>query len=86
MNGNAGRDHWADCFSVLMAGGGVEGGRIVGASEKWGGGVAERLVTPQDLLATIYHVLGIPLDTHFNDSSGRPVAITSGAPIKELFA
>jgi uncharacterized protein (DUF1501 family) len=85
MNGNAGRDHWADCFSVLLAGGGIEGGRIVGSSEKWGGGVAHRLVTPLDLLATIYHLLGIPLDTAYNDSSGRPVPITSGSPIKELF-
>ena len=85
MNGNAGRDHWADCFSVLLAGGGIEGGRVVGSSEKWGGGVAQRLVTPQDLLATIYHLLGIPLDTAYNDASGRPVPITSGSPIKELF-
>ena len=85
MNGNAGRDHWADCFSVLLAGGGIEGGRVVGSSEKWGGAVAQRLVTPQDLLATIYHLLGIPLDTAYNDASGRPVPITSGSPIKELF-
>jgi uncharacterized protein (DUF1501 family) len=85
MNGNAGRDHWADCFSVLLAGGGIAGGRIVGASEKWGGSVAERLVTPQDLLATIYELLGIPLETFYNDASGRPVPITSGAPVRELF-
>jgi hypothetical protein len=86
MNGHAGRDHWADCFSVLLAGGGIQGGRVVGASEKWGGGVQERPVTPPDLLATIYHTLGIPLDTHFEDASGRPVSIVgSGRPIAELF-
>jgi len=85
MNGHAGRDHWADCFSVLLAGGGIQGGRVVGASEKWGGGVLERPVTPLDLLATIYHLLGIPLDTHFEDASGRPVSIVgSGKPIGEL--
>jgi uncharacterized protein (DUF1501 family) len=85
MNGNAGRDHWADCFSVLLAGGGIHGGRVVGASEKWGGSVMQRPVTPLDLLATIYHVLGIPLDTHFEDASGRPVSIVgSGKPIGEL--
>ena len=85
MNGHAGRDHWADCFSVLLAGGGIQGGRVVGASEKWGGGVHERPVTPPDLLATIYHTLGIPLDTHFEDASGRPVSIAgSGRPIAEL--
>ena len=85
MNGHAGRDHWSDCFSVLLAGGGMKGGQIVGASEKWGGGVLERPVTPLDLLATIYHTLGIPLDTHFEDASGRPVSIIgSGQPISEL--
>ena len=85
MNGNAGRDHWSDCFSVLLAGGGIKGGCTVGASERWGGGVQERLVTPPDLLATIYHLMGIPLDTHYADTSGRPVAITAGSPIRELF-
>lgn len=86
MNGHAGRDHWSDCFSVLLAGGGIQGGRIVGASEKWGGGVQERLVTPLDLLATIYHALGVPLDTHYDDVSGRPTSIVgSGLPLQELF-
>ncbi|MGE5192446.1 MAG: DUF1501 domain-containing protein, partial [Deltaproteobacteria bacterium] len=85
INGHAGRDHWSDCFSVMLAGGGIQGGRVVGASEKWGGGVKDRLVTPLDLLATIYHLLGIPLDTHYDDSSGRPVSIVgSGRPIQEL--
>ncbi|HEY2250696.1 MAG TPA: DUF1501 domain-containing protein [Planctomycetaceae bacterium] len=85
MNGHAGRDHWADCFSVMLAGGGIQGGRVVGASEKWGGGVSARLVTPGDLLATIYKLLEIPLDTHYEDSSGRPVSIVgSGRPIDEL--
>lgn len=85
MNGHAGRDHWSDCFSVLLAGGGIQGGRIVGASEKWGGGVQERLVTPLDLLATIYDRLGVSLDTHYDDASGRPVSIVgSGRPIQEL--
>ncbi len=85
MNGHAGRDHWSDCFSVLLAGGGLKGGRVVGASEKWGGGVHERLVTPLDLLATVYHTLGIPLDTHYEDVSGRPTSIVGGGqPIQEL--
>ncbi|MCH2202030.1 MAG: DUF1501 domain-containing protein [Fuerstiella sp.] len=85
INGHAGRDHWSNCFSVLLTGGGIQGGRIVGASEKWGGAVQERLVTPLDLLATIYQTLGISLDTHFKDASGRPVSIVgSGRPIHEL--
>jgi uncharacterized protein (DUF1501 family) len=85
MNGHAGRDHWSDCFSVLLAGGGIRGGQVVGASERWGGGVQDRLVTPQDLLATIYSQLGISLDTHYIDGSGRPVSIIgSGRVIEEL--
>jgi uncharacterized protein (DUF1501 family) len=85
MNGHAGRDHWSNCFTVMLAGGGIQGGRIVGASEKWGGGVRERLTTPLDVLATIYHALGISLETHYDDSTGRPVSIIdSGRPIREL--
>ena len=85
INGHAGRDHWSDCFSVMLAGGGIQGGRVVGASEKWGGGVKDRLVTPLDLLATVYHLLGIPLETHYLDASDRPVSIVgSGKPIQEL--
>ncbi|HUY91830.1 MAG TPA: DUF1501 domain-containing protein [Pirellulales bacterium] len=85
INGHAGRDHWANCFSVLLGGGGLHGGRIVGASEPRGGNVAERPVSPHDLLATLYHALGIPLDTHFNDATGRPVSIVNtGRPIREL--
>ena len=85
INGHAGRDHWSDCFSILLTGGGIQPGRVVGASEKWGGGVKERLVRPLDLLATIYHVMGIPLNTHYKDASGRPVSIVGeGKPIQEL--
>ena len=85
INGHAGRDHWSNCFSVVFGGGGIEGGRVVGASEKFGGDVKERLVTPLDLLATIYHTLGIPLTTHYEDSTGRPVSIVDrGRPIREL--
>ncbi len=85
INGHAGRDHWSNCFTVMFAGGGLRGGQIVGASEKWGGGVRERLVTPLDLLATVYETLGISLDTHFEDGSGRPVSIVdTGRPIAGL--
>ncbi len=85
MNGHAGRDHWSNCFTVMLAGGGIQGGRVVGASEKWGGGVKERLTSPLDVLATIYQTLGIPLELHYEDSTGRPVSIIdSGRPIREL--
>ncbi len=86
INGHAGRDHWSNCFSVLLGGGGLKGGQIVGASEPRGGDVQDRPVTPQDVLATIYRVLDIPLDLHLRDASGRPVSIVgAGKPIHELF-
>ena len=85
INGHAGRDHWSNCFTVMFAGGGMKGGQVIGASEKYGGGVLERAVTPLDLLATIYQTLGIPLSTHYDDSSGRPTSIVdTGKPIREL--
>ena len=85
INGHAGRDHWSKCFTVMLAGGGIQGGRVVGASEKWGGDVKERAATPLDVMATIYQQLGIPLTTHYEDSTGRPVSIVgSGKPIHEL--
>ena len=85
INGHAGRDHWSNCFTVMLAGGGLKGGQIVGASEKFGGGVQERLTLPLDVYATIYKQLGISLDTHFDDSSGRPISIVGpGKPIHEL--
>ena len=63
INGHAGRDHWSNCFSVLIGGGGLKGGQVVGASEPRGGRVRERPISPADLLATLYQALGIPLDT-----------------------
>ncbi|MSQ93647.1 MAG: DUF1501 domain-containing protein [Gemmataceae bacterium] len=85
INGHAGRDHWSNCFSVLIGGGGLRGGQVVGASEPRGGRVSERPVSPADLLATLYQALSIPLDTHYEDASGRPVSIVGpGRPIHEL--
>jgi uncharacterized protein (DUF1501 family) len=85
INGHAGRDHWSNCFTVMLAGGGLKGGTVVGASEKFGGGVTERLTIPLDLFATIYQTLGIPLETHYEDASGRPISIIGeGSPIHEL--
>lgn len=85
INGHAGRDHWPECFSVLLGGGGLKGGQVVGASEPRGGKVAERPVSPSDLLATLYQTLGISLETHYQDASGRPVSIVgAGKPIQEL--
>jgi len=81
-----GRNHWPVVSSVMLAGGGFRHGQVIGATEKDGGNVKERPVTPQDLAATIYHHFGIPLNTTYEDFSGRPNAIVmnGGKPIAEL--
>ncbi|MCG8399400.1 DUF1501 domain-containing protein, partial [Bacillus atrophaeus] len=62
INANSGRDHWPFCYSILLGGGGVKGGRVVGASDKSGAYPASDPYRPEDLLATIYHCLGVDLD------------------------
>src|SRR5205823_5292516 len=57
-----GRDHWPHCYSLVMAGGGVRGGQVIGASDELAAYPTERPVTPDDFLATIYSTLGLPLD------------------------
>jgi hypothetical protein len=86
INGAAGRDHWGPCFSVALAGGGVKGGAVHGASDKLAAYPKDGRVTPQDLHATIYHCLGIPCDTEIHDSVGRPLAICRGEPVKQILA
>jgi uncharacterized protein (DUF1501 family) len=86
INGNAGRDHWPNVFSAAMAGGGIQGGRVVGASDVHGGEPAENPKTPQDVLATIYRHLSIDTRAQYTDFSGRPhPVLPSGEPITELF-
>jgi hypothetical protein len=70
-----GRDHWGDAFSVMLAGGGLQQGVVVGATNARAEYPVEREVAPHDLLATVYRVLGIDPGTHFLDFSGRPVAL-----------
>lgn len=80
-----GRDHWPVVMSMLMAGGGFRHGQVIGATERDGGQIKERPVTPGDIAATIYHHLGVPLDGTYLDRQGRPRAIVeNGAPISEL--
>lgn len=81
-----GRDHWGNANSVLLAGGGIQGGRIIGATNSKAEIPIERPVSPADLVATMFHVLGIDLDEQFANHSGRPVAINNGGKvIRELF-
>src|SRR5260221_5972758 len=82
-----GRDHWSQCYSVVMAGGGVARGRIVGKSDKIAGTVAERPVSPKDILATAYHLLGIDPETTLIDRTGRPVPLVAqGRVLPEVVA
>ncbi len=84
-SGQPGRLHWPDCFSALLAGGGIRGGAVYGASDKTGAYVKDRPVRPQDLGATIYRALDVPLDARLGKEAGTPRPITTGEPIKELF-
>jgi hypothetical protein len=76
-----GRDHWSQCYSAVMAGAGVARGRIVGKSDKIAGTVAERPISPKDVLATTYHLLGIDPGTMLTDRTGRPVPLVQEASV-----
>ena len=85
INKSGGRDHWGNVFSVVMAGAGIEGGQIIGSSDKIGGFPEDRPVYPPDLAATIFHLLGIQPNHEFMDALQRPRAVTDGGvPLREL--
>ena len=87
INGNAGRDHWARAWSVVVGGAGFEGGRVVGATNEDGTQVTTSPYSSQDLMASVCQALGISLDTSFTSKSGRPMKIANGGKvIQELFA
>jgi hypothetical protein len=80
-----GRNHWPVVMSMALAGGGFRHGQVLGATEKDGGNIKERPVTPGDLAATIYHHMGVPLDVTYLEPSGRPrQVLDQGRPIGEL--
>ncbi len=85
INAAGGRDHWGPVFSVALAGGGVRGGTVHGASDRLGAYPRDGRVLPEDLTATVFEALGIPADSEIHDSLGRPLAISRGAAIKALF-
>src|SRR5262249_531773 len=74
INREAGRDHWSFCYSVVLAGGGVRGGRVYGSSDRTASYPATNPVSPADLAATIYHCLGIDPHTHLAHQQARPLA------------
>lgn len=85
INKNAGRDHWGPCFTVLMGGGGIQGGRVVGASDKWAAQPAHTPYGPEDMAATLYHLLGLDPQDEMHTPEGRPIMIANnGRVMKEL--
>ncbi|MSU32470.1 MAG: DUF1501 domain-containing protein [Pedosphaera sp.] len=88
INPTGGRDHWPACWTVYFAGGGVKGGRVVGRSDEIGGYPAERPVKPADIVATLYHSLGLDLETHLPGPQARPFPLVDFGtqPIRELFS
>jgi hypothetical protein len=85
INGSAGRDHWAPLSTLALSGGGLKMGQVVGESTAKVEVPKTTPITPQDLMATVFHVLGIPQDLHYKDQTGRPIPmIDGGKPIAEL--
>ena len=85
LNTQGGRDHWPRVFSVLLAGGGVRGGQVIGASDATGESPKDRPITPADLAATIFALLGIDPHRLLHTSDGRPIHISrDGKVVREL--
>lgn len=83
--GRPGREHWGQSMSLLMAGSGMRMGQVIGWTDRKGDEPRDRPLRPGDFLATWYDYLGVPLDAHFTDQTGRPVPILAeGKPIGEL--
>ena len=85
INGGAGRDHWGSCFFGLFAGAGVRGGQVIGRSDETGAFPATRAYSPEDIGATVYHLLGLPAEAEVHDRLGRPVRLNRGSVIEPLF-
>lgn len=87
VNGNQGRDHYPKAWSVAMAGGGIQGGRVIGTTDKDGVEVKDRPVTVPDLFATIWSAMGVDPKKKNTSPLGRPIALSdNGVPVKELLS
>ncbi len=83
---NGGREHWPELYNVLMAGAGIQGGQVYGASDKLGAYPLENPVGPADFVATIYHMLGIDPHTELHDQQNRPFQLSKGEPFPLLMS
>jgi uncharacterized protein (DUF1501 family) len=86
INPMAGRDHWPQCYTVLVAGGGTKRGFVYGSSDKYGGRPASQPARPDDLAATVFHLLGIDPHHEIRDALNRPLAIANGDPLLSLIS
>ncbi len=88
VNPAGGRDHWPQCWTVLMAGGGIKGGQVIGASDEIAGAPKDRPTSPAQIAATVFHGLGIDIGTELPGAGGRPIPLVDRGiePIKELYA
>ncbi|MBI3866091.1 MAG: DUF1501 domain-containing protein [Planctomycetia bacterium] len=85
INKGAGRDHWPGVFSILAAGAGIPGGQVIGSSDRLGAAPHERPVTPQDVAATLYHLLGLDAHQEYKGVDGRAhLMLDRGEPLPEL--
>jgi hypothetical protein len=82
--GRDGRDHWPNCFTSVLAGGGIRGGQVYGASDQHAAYPASNPVNPIDLAATVYHLMGVPPNLELTDIEGRPFVICPGNPLQDL--
>ena len=81
-----GRDHWSHCYTILMGGAGIRPGTVFGSSDKHAGYPADNPVTPEDVVATIYHALGVDPEMRIKDPQGQPHPVALGEPIHEVLA
>jgi hypothetical protein len=88
VNPAGGRDHWPQCWTIIMAGGGIKGGQTVGSSDEIGGAPRDRPTTPGQIAATVFHALGIDPGTELPGVGGRPIPLVDRGqdPISELLA
>jgi hypothetical protein len=86
INNIAGRDHWPQCYTALLAGGGVKRGFVYGSSDRLGAYPSTNAVRPEDLTATLYHLLGIDTHTEVRDALNRPLPISTGSVISGILA
>jgi uncharacterized protein (DUF1501 family) len=85
INPRGGRDHWPSCWSVLLAGSGVRGGQVIGASDSIGAEPSDRPVTPAEIAASVYRGLGLDPNTRLVGPANSSIPLADAAPIAELF-